>query len=150
MSAPPSPTVLAYTFRTFPALAELQEMFNSEVFIFGKLRDDLVAFKQLIDSTQPDIIFGTATAGRSRFEPIASNRFGRNGSVIANGPSVLPLATPYVIPKGFSLAAAPTHTFCNWTMYQIQTYLQANHPNTRLVFAHTRLQDIKLLRNVTV
>jgi hypothetical protein len=131
--------MLIYTFRTFPYISELEENFR-ELFVFSKLKEDWVSFEKLL-SEQPDKVLGVAqTDGPSREEPIAINRFNL-GTVIRGGVERLELHTSGILPP----AQKPTHTFCNWTMYHTQNYINQHNPQTKFSFIHINKNDLNLL-----
>lgn len=66
--------LLLYSFRTFPHKKLLEQ---NNVFVFGKLKQDLEVFKKIIISKQPNLILGIAhkQSGKSQFEIKAINQF---------------------------------------------------------------------------
>lgn len=131
--------MLVYTLRTFPYIAELEEYFG-EVFVFSKLKQDWRAFEKLLDN-QPDSVLGVAlTDGPSREEPIAINTF-NCGTVVKSGVDQLELHTLGLFPP----AKKPTRTFCNWTMYHTQNYINQHNLQTKFSFIHINKNDLALL-----
>lgn len=136
--------VLLYTFRTFPLIAELQAI-DPDVFIFSKLKDDLETVKTRIASEKPRYVLGVAkVTGPSRIESIAINRF-NNGRIVPTGADALDLYTPRDSP--LPTTGKSTHTFCNWTMYQIAYFLNENDYETKLMFAHINPKDMESLEH---
>lgn len=122
--------ILLYTFRTFPK-EKLDQNNFSEIFQFGKLRQDLDLFQKLIEERKPEIIIGFALSNLSRQESIAINQFNK-GCINSPGPAVVELTLLQGSP--FKTAKIPTHSFCNWTMYM----LAQKYP---LSFYHVRYND---------
>lgn len=136
--------VLLYTFRTFPLIAELQAI-DRDVFIFSKLKDDLEAIKTRIIAEKPRYVLGAAkVTGLSRIESLAINRF-NSGRIMTAGADTLDLCIPRDSP--FPTAGEPTHTFCNWTMYQIAYFLKENGHETQLLFIHINSKDMEILEH---
>lgn len=130
--------MLVYTFRTFPQLKLLQDIFG-EVFIFGQLRKDLLEIQRQILDKRPKQILGLAAAsGISRFEPTAVNKLNQ-GALDINEPARLSLHVPSSL---FPIAKLPTHSFCNWTMYRIQSFINAEKLETKLTFIHINPNEI--------
>lgn len=108
--------VLAYTFRTFPETEKLKEIFGN-VFVFGKLKEDLVKFKQLAESEMPELIIGIAkSSDKTMLEAVCINKF-NNGVITKNGPSCFNLNLPHSLKVPVNLN--PGKTFCNWSAYKI-------------------------------
>lgn len=51
--------MLAYTFRTFPNLHSLKDVFP-DMHIFGPLKESLTSFRAVILAVQPEFILGVA------------------------------------------------------------------------------------------
>lgn len=135
---------MIYTFKTFPAIKELP----GNVFVFSKLKEDLLKFEQRLNTEKPDYILGIAnTKGQSRIEPLAINRF-NDGKVLADGPDSLELYVPQHYPAGFNIATKPTHSFCNWTMYKVQNLLLENKYPSRLMFVHININDVNKIGDI--
>lgn len=127
--------ILVYTFRTFPWIEELKTVFP-EVFVFGKLNEDLEKFKQEIEIKKPKVILGLAQGRYTRIETKAVNKFQVTKKIIKGGPEEYLLYTPEELKELFPFSKKTTDSFCNWTMYKIQDYLVKNRLNTRLIFIH--------------
>lgn len=139
--------MIAYTFRTYPYIDQLKEIFD-EVFIFGVLRSDFKAFSERIVAEEPQIIIGIADTTRfSRIEPITVNRFNK-GVIQTEGQQELGLHIPVALTGLMPLAKQPTTTFCNWTMYKLQSFIEDSNLNTRLSFLHVNHRDIESLRGL--
>lgn len=139
--------MLVYSFRTFKETEKLREIFG-DYFTFGPLKKGLHAFQQVILEQQPRYILGVAASRyESRFEPVAVNSF-NNNSLIRGGPSKLLLHTPLLSEGPLRIAAKPTHSFCNWTMYNLQYFILEHRLTTKLMFAHVKVQDIHYLRDL--
>ena len=138
--------MLIYSFRTFPELKKLQGTVGN-FFTFGSLISDLKKFEAIIEATKPQYILGIAgTDKQSRLEPLAINQFGKDKKVIKDGPGQVELATPDI--EGFVVSTKPTSSFCNWTMYQLQRYIDSKQLNTKLVFMHLNPKDIPKLQSL--
>ena len=139
--------ILIYTFRTFPYLPELNDVFPY-VFIMGSLKEDLSSFYSLIMQEKPDFILGVAasTDGKSYFESRTVNRFNKMGRVIAGGKEELILFVPNdgLIPVSTRVSTG----FCNYTMYSIASYIEHKKMSTRFAFCHVAVKDIKLLPSI--
>lgn len=131
--------MLIYTFRTFPHITQLEATF-SDVFIFAKLKDDWTAFADLLAQNPEQVIGIALTKGPSREEPIAINKF-NHGKVIRGGADQLRLHIPDIFP----VAQKPTHTFCNWTMYRTQNYINQRNLQTKFSFIHINKNDLGML-----
>jgi pyrrolidone-carboxylate peptidase len=139
---------IIYTFENFPFLAELQA-FDSNVLVFHKLKQDIANLEELIDANPPDFILGIAASKRqTRFEPIAINQFNKNGVVLPGEPHRLELYVPPSIPPGFSVATIPTTTFCNWTMFRIQSLIIQKGLPTKFAFVHIKTKDMTKLNDL--
>lgn len=127
---------LVYTFRTFPDIFTLEEIFG-EVFVFGSLKKDLQEFLKIIESVKPDLILGIAKSeGCSRVELVAINQFGKTKKIEKDGPKSLELIIPEVDIK---MAQTTTASFCNWTAYKLA--LKTN----RVAFIHINENDLNIL-----
>lgn len=135
--------MLVYTFRTFPKISELPK----ETFIFSKLKTDFEDFKQIILNEKPNFIIGlAATDGASRFEPVAINKFG-NGFIVKDAAERLGLFVPDDT-GGFIVASQPTSSFCNWTMFKIQNFIDESTPLSKLIFIHLNMVDMKKINSL--
>lgn len=130
--------VLFYTFRTFP----IELIDTKDVFIFGKLKEDLKVFEKKILNESPDLIIGFGLVkGKSRFERIAINKF-NNGVISETSPEFYNLEFP---DKGFNtikVSTKPTNSFCNWTMYKITDFLNEESLLTKMSFIHINKDSI--------
>lgn len=136
--------MLIYTFRTYPHLDRLEQSFP-DVFVFGSLKADMQIFERLLIKNT-GIVLGIAnTAHESRVEPIAMNRF-HKGMIDKSGPDELKL---FINPclKSIPLARMPTSTFCNWTMYKIQYFINRKQLDSRFSFIHLNITDLYQLKN---
>lgn len=132
--------MIVYTFQTFPYIQELKEQFEN-VFVFSRLKDDMVAFKKLLEA-EPNQVLGVALSKRtSREEPIAVNKFNQ-GTILHHGAEQLNLT----LTNKFPSASKPTHTFCNWTMYHIQNFINESSLSTAFIFIHLNKTDIDRLK----
>ncbi len=128
--------ILYYTFRTCPFKDKIPD-----AFVFGKLKEDLIAFIEKIRSEKPDIIMGIAKSGNSSyFERIAINQFNNAKKISKDGKEFYELS----LPKNpiFAVSNNSTDSFCNWTAYKIADFLENNGLNTRLRFIHLREEDL--------
>ena len=141
--------VLVYTFRTFPHVAELQELF-SDVVILGPLKKDILSLKEHLKEHQPRMILGVAYApqGASRFEPVAINRFHTKGVVVPGGPRELSLHLPDTAQSVFVAASKPTDSFCNYSMYSVAEFLVEEGIEVPFAFVHIRREDISELASI--
>lgn len=129
---------LVYTFRTSKYREEFRKI-GVEVFVFGKLHDDIIKFQKLIDPTKPKQIIGLAEIkSPSRFETLAINAFGKSGKVNRNGKESYVLYVPSN--TDFSKSNKPTNSFCNWTMYKISELVDIKQ--TKVSFLHFNQKDI--------
>lgn len=128
--------MVVYTFRTFPEIEKLKENFG-EVFVFGKLKEDLEKFIKIIETKKPKYVLGVAkTKNVSQFEKYAINKFGQMGTINKNGLSKIELYVPKKIDKGFQISTKTTNSFCNWTMYKIGEYLLKYGLDIKFMFVH--------------
>ena len=135
--------VLFYSFRTNKYLPEFKKS-GFEVFVFGKLTEDLGKFKTLIKKNKPRYIIGLAAVkGKTCVEPVTVNRFGKKGQINKNGQDSYCLEIP---PNNkFLISAQPSRSFCNWTMYKIKEII--NNTETKLVFIHFNHKDLTAVLN---
>jgi pyrrolidone-carboxylate peptidase len=128
--------LIVYTFRTFPEIEKLREIFG-EIFIFGKLKEDLKKFTKIIEIKKPKYILGVAKGKSvSQLEKYAINKFGKIGVIDKNGVKKIKLYIPKELEKNFKISTKATSSFCNWTMYKIGNYLLKNKLKTKLMFVH--------------
>lgn len=126
---------LIYTFRTNKRIAELRAA-GYEIFVFGKLKQDLATFEQLILSRRPQQIVGLAHLGRrTQLEAFAVNKFNQ-GTISQNGAETYSL----FIPQGMDIHVntEPYATFCNWASYRIEELLEKHEIATKHSFLHFR------------
>ena len=136
--------ILAYTFRTFPEIERLKDIFPN-VFIFGKLKQDLKLFKEEILKEKPDLILGIAIIKKeSQIESKTVNKF-NNYSISKNGCESYELFIPDNL-SDFNINKGTTTSFCNWTMYKISELVNENNFNTNLSFVHLNSSDIAKLK----
>lgn len=134
--------MIIYTFRTFPYVRDFEERFG-EVFVFSELKKDIVHFNTIL-TTEPERVVGIAlTNGVTRQEPVAINRF-NNGKILKDGDDILSIT----LLDGFNLASKPTHTFCNWTMYHIQNFINEQNLRTKFSFIHINKNDLGLISDL--
>lgn len=138
--------MLVYTFRTYPFIEELKKIFP-DVFIFGNLKEDMTVFKQLLKKGDEYILGIADTKSSSRIEPTAINKFNK-GKLEAAGPDQVAL---FIDPrlKGIKVAQYPTTTFCNWTMYRIQRFIDSGDVSSNFSFVHINVKDLGKLRVLT-
>lgn len=145
--------ILVYTFRTFPYTEDLSDIFPNIV-IIRKLKEDLEIFYDLIIKQNPDLILGVALSNstNSIFEPIAINQFHKKSKVIKDGKPKLSLFVPEVEGTDFNISSKPTDSFCNYSMYKVQSFLEKNKINTSFSFCHIKKKQIAhlplILKNI--
>jgi len=131
--------MLVYTFRTFPEIEKLKEIFG-EVFVFGKLKEDFEKFTKIIEIKKPKYILGVAKGKNvSQLEKYAINIFGKTGIIDKNGVERIELYIPKELENDLKISVKPTSSFCNWTMYKIGSYLLENKLKTKLMFVHKQI-----------
>lgn len=137
---------LVYTFRTFPYLEELKQVFP-EVIVFGKLKESLQEFYELIIERNPDLVLGVAlsNSGNSYFEPKSINKFNTNAKIIRNGQNELLLFVPNLKKSNFKISPKTSDSFCNYTMYKIKNFLEEKDLNIPFAFSHLKKEQIKEL-----
>lgn len=138
--------MLVYTFRSYPHLKELERIFP-DVFVFGSLRDDIVLFRELIKDTGSNVLGIADSVGQSRIEPIAINKF-NNGKLEMAGPDEVGLFLDPCL-DALEIAKKPTSTFCNWTMYRIQRFIDEERLKCKLTFVHINANDLSKLSVLT-
>lgn len=139
--------MLVYTFRTFPYQNELRKEFD-DLFILGKLKEDLQRFFKLIREEKPILIMGVALADskQSFFEPRTINKFHRIGKVTREGKEEFLLFVPDLQNKIFKISRNPSSTFCNYSMYKIKFFLEQEKLAVPLAVTHIKREDIKRLK----
>lgn len=138
---------MCYTFRTFPELNILEKYFG-QVFVFGKLKENLEKFKEIILEQDPDLILGIANNKKSSIKPIAINNFGKNKKVSKEGKNFYDLFIPEELSKVIPISRFKDDTFCNWTAYKIAEYIEENNLETRLSFVHLNMKDELVLNKL--
>lgn len=129
---------LIYSFRTNKHLEKVSRA-GIDVFVFGKLKEDLERFKEIIKTTKPKLIIGIAeVSSQSRFETKAVNHFGPKGTINRAGHEEFELFVPSE--TQFLRSTKVTKTFCNWTAYRISEAIQKT--DTKLAFLHFNKNDI--------
>ena len=130
-------STLLYTFRTNRHLHEFKRA-GLDIFVFGKLKEDVGTFQKIIEKNKPRLIISVAEIrAQSRFETSAINAFGRNGKVNKAGKDSYALYTPANI---FPKSKRPTRSLCNWTMYEIGELAQVQSINNS--FIHSNARDL--------
>jgi pyrrolidone-carboxylate peptidase len=131
-------STLVYSFRTNKHLDEFKKE-GIEVFVFGKLKEDLKKFQNLIERLEPKFIIGLAEIKtQSRLETLAINSFGQKGKVSKAGKDYYPMYTQEQV--SFPKSKLPSNSFCNWTMYKIAEMVNAK--NIKLSFVHFNQYDL--------
>jgi len=135
--------MLLYTFRTFPWAQELSEL-NIKLFIFGKLKEDLPRFLELVNKVRPDIIVGIAKSPNrvSLFESRAVNIFNKIKKVSHDGTERYALDFPSGGLENIKVNNFYTDSFCNWTMYKI-----AESTKSKQQFIHIAEKDLDCLQD---
>ncbi len=143
--------LLLYTFRTFPHTEELKKEFG-EIFILGKLKEDLEKFFALIMKEKPTMILGVALSenNSSYFEPKTVNRFNKNKKIIKNGKEDLLLFVPQIKETPFKISLKPTSSFCNYSIYQIKSFLEQEKLTIPFAFTHLKKEDINRLKKIFI
>ncbi len=126
--------VILFTFRTFPEdLLESLETTKDQIFIFGKLKEDIERFKEVLKHSDTDHAIGFALSGKSRQETTALNKF-NNGSIDVSAPVSRVLK---VLDKSpFKEASKPTHSFCNYAMFTLSEFIETS-------FFHIKNEDFR-------
>jgi len=138
--------ILVYTFRTFPYISELEDIFG-KIFVLGKLKKGLEILGNKIKSEKTDLVLGIAksTKAFSTFEPTAINKFNQNGKVSANGKVSYPLFVPDLKNTPFKISDQPTTSFCNYSAYKTAKFINTHDIPTKLSFVHILKKDIPRL-----
>lgn len=135
--------VFAYTFRTSSFQDYLAESFGS-VFVFGKMREDFERLKLELKDQRPNLIIGFASSWNkySYIESRALNRFNKTNVIERNGLTEFSLFLPS-IPKGqFKLNSKGSDSFCNWAMYRISSFIEAEKFDSKHAFFHCHATDL--------
>lgn len=134
--------VLLYTFRSFPWVRELKKL-DIELFVFGKLKEDLPKFLELVHNTKPDFIVGVAKSSKtSRFETRAVNIFNNTKKISKDGRGHYLLDYPSGGFQNIKVNNSNTHSFCNWTMYKI-----AESTKIKQQFVHIAEIDLDVFKS---
>ncbi len=143
--------LLVYTFRTFPYAEELEREFG-EIFVLGKLKEDLERFKKLILQEKPTIILGVASSNldQSYFEAKTVNRFNKNKKITKEGKLELSLFIPQIKETAFKISSKTTSSFCNYSMYRIKSFLEQEKLTIPFLFVHLTKRDIKKLKEILI
>ncbi len=142
--------ILVYTFRTFPEIENLKRLFG-KISVLGKIKEDIRDFCDLILKTRPKFVLGIAKSinGRSCFEPYAVNRFNKSKK-IAEGAEQLSLFVPDLRETEFCVSKNLSTSFCNYSMYKIQDFMNSNNLKTHFSFAHINPKDIESLSKILI
>lgn len=136
---------LVYTFRTFPYPHELNSYFP-DFFVLGKLKADLQNFCNSIKTSNPDFILGIANSNLgSYFEPLAINQFNKSSKIRKNGLPELKLFIPELTLTNFKISLNPSSSFCNYSMYTIQHFLEDNNLKIPFAFVHLSKEHMSTL-----
>src|SRR3989339_613560 len=130
--------ILTYTFRTCPFKDKL-----NEPFIFGKLKDVLKTFFEIIKKQKPELVIGIAKSNKSVIEKYAINKF-NNGVINKKGKESYELHTNNLLP----ISNKPTNSFCNWTAYKISELIEKEKLNTKLIFTHIKEKDLIEIKEI--
>lgn len=140
-----------YTFRTCPFSGELRGLFG-DVFVFGKLKEDLEKFKLEIVNDKPDYILGIAHIPKfyksSQFETSAINQFQRVKKVSREGIDKYNLFVPDLNNTNFRISKKNGDSFCNWTIYKISEFLSEEKLGCKFIFTHLKVEDINNLNGI--
>ena len=136
---------VAYTFRTFPQIDRLRGQ-CPDLYIFGKLKQDIESFCHHLKDEKPNYVFGIATSKtKSVVEPVAINDV-HGGKIITKAPEKLSLCTSNNF--HFPTSSRTTNSFCNYSMYKIQYFINLHHLPTQFIFIHLNLKDISSLPKI--
>lgn len=139
-------SVITYTFKTFPKIDSLKKEFPS-LFIFNKLKQDIKSFGDHLLKVKPNFVVGMAmTKTKSVFEPTTINNI-HGHRVIAIAPKKLSLHVPNQ--PIFPPSPKPSNSFCNYSMFKIQHFINQHHLSSKLIFIHLNLKDISRLSKIT-
>jgi len=138
-------SVVAYTFKTFPKTSLLEKEFP-HLFIFDKLKQDIEPFCAYLLKVKPDFVIGVAhSKTKSVFEPIAINNI-HGHKISAAEPEELALNTPSC--PSFPPSPRPSNSFCNYSMFKIQSFINQQQLPSKQIFAHLMLEDIPRLPKI--
>lgn len=134
--------ILAYTFRTFPYRKDLA---FEELYVFGKLNEDIHRFCNVILTKKPNRILGFANSSQkySTIEKYSINKFHRNKRVLNNTPEIYELNVPFELKKYFHVRTIPTKSFCNLSIFKIKHFLEENRLDIPFSFIHIVKTDLK-------
>lgn len=135
--------LIVYSFRTCPYVGKLKSIFNN-VFIFGKLKEDIEKFFCLIIDKKPDLILGIASSSRSHIETKAINQFNRVKKIDKNGQESFDLFVPEI---NIQLNKGYTDSFCNYVAYNVSKFIFDNKLKIKHGFIHLNKRDIWKLKN---
>ncbi len=136
---------VVYTFRTFPEITALKKQ-SSRLFIFGKLKNDVESFCDHLLKVKPDFVIGVAVAKtKSVIEPIAINNI-HGHKIIATAPEKLSLHIP--VRPTLSVSPNSSKSFCNYSMFKIQYFINQHQLSTKLIFIHLNPKDIPNLPKI--
>lgn len=138
--------ILVYTFRTFPRLKELEGIFG-EVVVLGKLKEDLGKMFELIEREKPEMILGVALSNGddSVFEGKTINQFHKRGKVLKDGKDGLELFVPDLRGTDFKISTRITDSFCNFSMFRVQNWLEENGLEIPFAFCHVKKEEVERL-----
>ncbi len=132
-------SILVYSFRTNKHLERFKRE-GVDVFVFGRLKEDLNRFQELIEEINPKNIIGLAEVkNQSKLETLAINNFSQKGKVSKFGKDSYHLYTQMQIP--FQKSKIPSNSFCNWTMYKISEIVSKK--NIKFSFVHFNRDDLE-------
>ena len=138
-------SAIAYTFRTYPNINLLKKEFP-HLFILDKLKKDTESFCDHLLEVKPDFVIGVAASKtESVFEPITVNNI-HGHKIIATAPEKLPLhdLNHPIFPASFK----PSSSFCNYSMFKIQSFINQNRLPSKLIFVHLTPEDIPRLPEI--
>ncbi len=139
---------LVYTFRTFPYQEKLKETFG-EIFVFGKLKEDLDKFYEKIFFQKSRVIIGIALSKSGNFfEEKTINKFNGDKTITKEGKEELPLHIPQINQSTFKINRKTSDSFCNYTTYNIANFLLKNNIDAPLIFAHLNKNGIGELKEI--
>lgn len=141
--------ILVYTFRTFPYIKELKNEFQ-EVIVLGKLKDDIDMLCTKIIELRPKFVLGIAKSNRKKsyFEPLTINKFNKSNQVIKHTNKDFFLYVPNLNETNFLITKNPTTSFCNYSMYKVQNFLDENNLEIHFSFTHINQEDINSLKQL--
>jgi len=138
--------MLCYTFRTNKLI--INQFGSDQIFVFDKLKKDYDEFTKIILEKKPDYIVGMAINNnlkQSQFEKIVLNKF-NNKKV-----SKYNLKNSYELnvfdELNFIVNKKGTTSFCNWTAFKIQEFIEEKKLKTKQIFLHLKTEDVNKLFN---